>query len=166
MKMKVMLLVGLFALGSAFAGSTPETQAAASKLMALLEMEKNFDSSMQQAVKMQEGMIDQMDLSESEKTEARQAMAGSMKVTLEKFSWAKMEGMFVEIYAEVFTVEELEGIITFYASPAGQKFIAKQPELMAKTMEKMQTVMAELMPAIQAEAMKVHEEIKAKKMAE
>jgi hypothetical protein len=166
MKMKVMLLVGLFALGSTFAESTPGTQAAAAKLMGLLEMDKNFDNSMQQAVKMQEGLIDQMDLSEAEKAEARQAMAGSMKVTLEKFSWAKMEGMFVEIYAEVFTVEELEGIISFYESPAGQKFIAKQPELMAKTMEKMQTVMAELMPAIQAEAMKVHEEIKAKKMAE
>jgi hypothetical protein len=166
MKMKVMLLVGLFALVSTFAESTPETQTAAAKLMGLLEMEKNFDSSMQQAVKMQEGMIDQMDLSESEKTEARQAMAGSMKVTLEKFSWSKMEGMFVEIYAEVFTVEELEGIISFYESPAGQKFITKQPELMAKTMEKMQIVMAELMPAIQQEAMKVHEEIKAKKMAE
>jgi len=166
MRIKVMLVMGLFILGSTFAEPSPEARAAAVKLMSLLEMDKNFDSSMQQAVKMQEGMIDQMDLSDAEKDDARQAMAGTMKVTLEKFSWAKMEGMFVDIYAEVFAAEELEGIIAFYESPAGQKFIAKQPELMAKTMEKMQGVMAELMPAIQKEAMKVHEEIKAKKMAE
>jgi hypothetical protein len=165
-RMKVMLLVGLFALGSTFAEPSPETRAAAVKLMSLLEMDKNFDNSMQQAVKMQEGMVEQMDLSDAEKVEARQAMARSMKVALEKFSWEKMEGMFVDIYAEVFTTEELEGIIAFYETSAGKKFIAKQPELMAKTMEKMQTVMAELMPAIQQEAMKVHEEIKAKKMAE
>jgi hypothetical protein len=166
MKMKVILLVGLFALGSTFAESTPESQAAAKKLIAVLKMDEQFDETMQQVTKMQSGMIDQMDLSEEEKAESRKMIEASMKTTLEKFSWKKMENMFVDIYAEVLTVEELEGIIAFYESPAGQKFVAKQPELTAKTMEKMQTVMAEIMPAIQAEAMKVHEEIKAKKMAE
>jgi hypothetical protein len=161
-----MLLVGLFAVGSVFAEATPETRAAAVKLMDLLEMNKNFDNSMQQVVKMQEGMVEQMDLSEEEKAEALAAMKSGMKVTLEKFSWKKMEGMFVDIYAEVFTTEELNGIIAFYESPAGQKFIAKQPELTAKTMQKMQGVMAELMPEIQKETMKLHQEIKAKKMAE
>jgi hypothetical protein len=166
MKMKVIVLAVLLGAGSTFAEATPETRAAAVKLMGLLEMDKNFDNSMQQAVKMQEGMVDQMDLSDEEKLEARKAMGGSMKVTLEKFSWEKMESMFVDIYAEVFTTEELEGIITFYESPAGQKFVAKQPELMAATMQKMQGVMAELMPEIQKEAMKLAQEIKAKKIAE
>jgi len=44
-------------------------------------------------------------------------------------------------------------IIDFYKSPVGKKMLEKQPELVAATMQRMQTEMAKLMPKIQAATM-------------
>ena len=54
-----------------------------------------------------------------------------------------------ELYASTFTEEELQGVIDFYKSPAGKSFVAKQPELMKKSMELNQAKMSAIMPQIQ-----------------
>ena len=41
----------------------------------------------------------------------------------------------IKVYADTFTEEELKGLISFYKSPVGQKFIEKTPELMKRSME-------------------------------
>jgi hypothetical protein len=51
-------------------------------------------------------------------------------------------------------------VIDFYKSPVGAKFIEKQPELMAQTMQKMQVEMAKIMPKIQADVQKAIQESK------
>lgn len=128
-----------------------DSHAAAEKLLDVLNMDDNFDASMQQAIQMQSSMFDQMNMTEEEKAVAKESMQGTINVTLEKFSWENMKGMFVDIYAEVFTAEELQGIIAFYESAEGQKFVEKQPQLVQVTMQKMQGLMAKLMPEIQKE---------------
>jgi len=60
----------------------------------------------------------------------------------------------------VFTEKELQAVIDFYKSPVGAKFIEKQPELMAQTMQKMQVEMAKIMPKIQADVQKAIQESK------
>lgn len=151
MKLNI-FLISLLMAGTSFAQTiTPESRAAAEKLLAVLKMDENFDNSIKQAVQMQSGMLDKMGLSEEEKAAATKNMKESMSGMLEKFSWANTKGMFVDIYAEVFTGQELQGIIEFYESPAGQKFVEKQPQLMQVTMQKMQALMAEMMPEIQKE---------------
>lgn len=140
-----------------------DSRAAAAKLLDVLEMDKNFDAAMQQAVQMQSGMLDQMDMSAEEKEAAQKGMEKSMQPVLDKFSWENMKGMFVDIYAEVFTAEELQGIVEFYESPEGQKFVQKQPQLMQVTMQKMQALMAEMMPEIQKEMEQLVEEVEAEK---
>ncbi len=52
--------------------------------------------------------------------------------------------MFTEIYQESFSQEEIDGLIAFYASPAGRAYIDKMPLVMQKTM----TVMQSRMPAM------------------
>lgn len=39
---------------------------------------------------------------------------------------------YIRIYRETFTEEELQSLIAFYESPAGQMFIRKTPEIMDK----------------------------------
>jgi len=65
------------------------------------------------------------------------------------FSWEKLRPIFVKAYADAFTEQELDGIIGFYKSPAGQAMIAKTPALMTKTNELVQQQMAAAMPEIQ-----------------
>ncbi len=124
-------------------------RAAAEKLLNLFNMDQTYDQAMTQAMNMAVSMIENQDLPDAEKTNARKAVEASMGVSMEKFSWKRMKGVFVDIYADVLDLEELEGLIAFYESPIGQKFLKKQPQLSLATMEKMQLLMEEMMPDLQ-----------------
>ncbi|HZY62480.1 MAG TPA: DUF2059 domain-containing protein [Edaphobacter sp.] len=64
-------------------------------------------------------------------------------------NWEKMKPIMVRVYAETYTVDELDGILKFYRSPAGQSMVAKSPELMSKTMTLMMQQMSTLQPQIE-----------------
>ncbi len=64
-------------------------------------------------------------------------------------TWESMQEMYVEIYAEVFTVEEMQAVIDFYKSEAGQKMLEKMPELVRKSMEVTQKQIMDKMPEFQ-----------------
>ncbi len=65
-------------------------------------------------------------------------------------SWDAIKGDFVKIYADVFSAEELQGMIDFFKGPVGQKFIGKQPQVQAAVMQRMQSLMLEMQPKIRA----------------
>ena len=75
-----------------------------------------------------------------------------MDMMAQEYSWDKIKGDFITLYVETFTEDEMEGVIAFYKSPAGQAFIKKQPELMRRSMELSQKMMMRIMPKIQAMA--------------
>lgn len=54
------------------------------------------------------------------------------------------------IYSEVFTEEELMGILDFYRSPAGVAMTEKMPQLMEKMMPAQQKMMMGLSPKLQS----------------
>ncbi len=124
-------------------------RAAAEKLLDLFNMDQTYDQAMKQTMSMAVRMIDGQDLPEVEKANARKALEASMNVSMEKFSWKRMKDIFIDIYADVLDLEELEGLIAFYESPIGRKFLKKQPQLSLATMEKMQILMEEMMPDLQ-----------------
>lgn len=74
----------------------------------------------------------------------------SKMVTLmqNQLSWEKMEPMYIRLYSESFTEEELGGMLAFYKSPAGQAVVYKMPTLMQKIMVEMQKMMIEMSPEI------------------
>lgn len=64
-------------------------------------------------------------------------------------SWQTMKPVYVEMYDETFTIDELRPLLAFFKSPAGQAFVYKTPALMANTMKRMQRVVGDMMPDIQ-----------------
>lgn len=71
------------------------------------------------------------------------AMMGDM------FNWQTMEPMFLEIYRSTFSQSEIDSMLSFYSSAAGQAVVAKMPLVMQNTMTIMQKRFQELMPKIQ-----------------
>lgn len=69
-------------------------------------------------------------------------------ITQGAVSWEKLKPTVIQAYSDTYTDQELDGILAFYHSPAGQALIAKSPQLMAKTMQMMQTQMTEVQPQI------------------
>ena len=67
----------------------------------------------------------------------------------ESSSWKVVEPEFVKLYSDTYSEEELDGILAFYHSPAGQAMLAKAPELTEKSIEISRRRMAALTPKIQ-----------------
>ena len=44
-------------------------------------------------------------------------------------SWKKVKGVFIKIYAEAYSADELEKLNAFFSSPTGKAFLKKTPEL-------------------------------------
>ena len=63
----------------------------------------------------------------------------------EELSWATLKPMYVQLYQESFTQEEVDGLIAFYRSPAGEALTNKMPLVMQKTMLLVQSRVASMM---------------------
>jgi hypothetical protein len=63
----------------------------------------------------------------------------------EEMSWDKVRPMFVEIYRDTFTQEEVDGLLAFYRSKLGAVLIDKMPVVMQKSSAATQ---ARLLPLI------------------
>ncbi len=50
-------------------------------------------------------------------------------------SWDKMKPAMVEAYRNVYSEEEIDGLLAFFKSPLGQTYLAKSPEIATKTRE-------------------------------
>lgn len=66
-----------------------------------------------------------------------------------QLSWKAMESDYVDMYSQTFTEEEIDAMIAFYKSPAGQSMIAKTPELTQKSSVLVQKKMVTLIPQMQ-----------------
>lgn len=71
----------------------------------------------------------------------------------EMLAWDTMEPMIVEMYTDLFTVEELRGLAAFYRSDLGRKALAVQPEMTRRLVTMQQRQMQELMPRFIARLM-------------
>lgn len=66
-----------------------------------------------------------------------------------ELSWSKLKPNYVKVYAETFTQDEINGMLAFYKTPAGQAMIQKMPVVMQKTMVMTQQQVQPMMQKIQ-----------------
>ena len=88
----------------------------------------------------------------------REEIGSLMKELLD---WKKLEPMYVRIYQKSFTQPEVDGMIAFYKTPAGQAVIGKMPAVMQSSIDQMQQLMGPVMEKIQRTQQDVASEIKA-----
>ena len=122
----------------------------AAQLLDELHTEKVMDTAFDSISKMQSQMMAGQKLSDEDKAEMTKKMKRSMDAAKKEMNWGSIKPIFVKIYADNFDAADLQGMIDFYKSPVGQKFIEKQPVIQAQTIQAMTT----LMPKIQAAMMK------------
>jgi hypothetical protein len=88
----------------------------------------------------------------------RDEMVSLMKELLD---WKKLEPMYVRIYQKSFTQPEVDGMLAFYKTPAGQAVINKMPTVMQSSIDEMQQLMGPVMEKIQQTQQDVAAELKA-----
>ena len=84
--------------------------------------------------KIQKQVLDAQKLPPDQKEKVRQQVQATMDGMRKGLNWESIKPIFVKIYADNFDEAELEGIIAYYKTPVGQKWIEKQPTIQtAKT---------------------------------
>lgn len=134
----VIIALGISILMGAAHAQEPAKLALSEKLLTVMEMQKTIEQSFSAITKMIPGNA-------AQSPEAKNVFDMIMK----ELSWANIKDGYIKLYAEVFTEEELKGLISFYESPAGQAFVKKQPELTQKSMALSQQMMMKIMPKLQ-----------------
>jgi hypothetical protein len=113
---------------------SPQKKALAGELITLLRLHESMQVIVRERLKTEE--LRNPNLSAEEKASRRRAIEKSYDIEAFKAVWA-------EIYAEIFTEDELKGMIAFFKGPVGGKWIEKQRELEEKIAQRMRDFMRE-----------------------
>jgi hypothetical protein len=162
-------LVADAAVGSSPALGTPATVADAEALLNTMNFEQMMEKTMAGVRKQQGAMIDRMMGQFQAPGVDREAVVALQKRMLDEImsalKFSEMKGEVAKVYSEVFSKEQLQALGAFYASPTGQTFSEKQPEIAEKMNALMIPRVMAAMPKVQAIAKEFAEEQKAKRAA-
>ena len=152
--MKIRLLVASLLFAAVSAHAAPVSTESVEDLLATTKVENllnvmyaNMESAMRQ------GMAESL---KGKKLDAKQQQlvenmpAKMAQVMREEMSWSSLKPVYVQIYKDSFTQEEVDGLLAFYKSPAGQAMINKMPVVMQKSMVVVQQRMGPLMQKMEA----------------
>jgi uncharacterized protein len=124
-------------------------QALAKELFSAMDMEKQMEEGMGQAKQMHKELMAKM-------PSLQNADGTSMEVEdpFKDLNTDALSNDFTMIYAEVLTEEELQGLINFYKSDVGRKYVQKMPEITRRMMQvnqaRTQEIQAKLQERIKA----------------
>lgn len=150
--------------GSGVAGNPP-SEASIKQLLETAQARKLLDSVMAQMDGFMKQAIQQatqgQKIPPKVQKDIDKRQAETMAVLKETLDWNKLEPMYLRIYQKSFTQQEVDGMIAFYKTPAGQAVINKMPAVMQNTMDEMQQMMGPMMQRIQRMQQEVVAELKA-----
>lgn len=149
-------------------GEPLETPASEASIRELIEVT--------QARKILDGLNDQLD--GASQASMQQALAGQqvspeqqqvlnemrtkmIRIITDSMQWDQMEPMFIDIYKQIFTQAEIDGMLAFYKTETGQALIAKMPLVMQYSMQVVQARAASIMPQVQQLQRETLEKLKA-----
>jgi uncharacterized protein len=89
------------------------------------------------------------DLPEDQKKDATVYYEKLYALVATKYDWNKLEPAYEQIYVDLYTEQEIDGILAFYKSPVGHAFLSKTPEATGKMLEISEQQMRLLTPQIQ-----------------
>ena len=132
------------------AAAQQPSQAQVDRLLEVMRARETLDAVLPQVQASQQQMVAQMtagqELDEAERDRINRVMEITNSRLAEALTWENMEPIYRDIYARTFTGEDVDAMIEFYESPAGQKTLDKMPQLMQNTMQAVQQL---VMPVLQ-----------------
>ena len=142
------------AVGRAADPAAPASEASAKELLEVSHARQLLDNMLAQVGGMMKTQMQQATagktITPADQANMDKGQAKGMEVLKSELSWDKLEPMYVQVYTQSFTQSEVEGIVAFYKTPAGQALVNKMPAVMQNTSTIMQQRMAGLMPKMMA----------------
>jgi hypothetical protein len=131
------------------------------RLLEVMDMQAMMAAMMDQVAQAQEPMLVEAfgkDASQADRARMQALMAKANEITRRHMAWPVLEPVVRDVYAQVFSKQEVAAMTAFYATPEGSAILRKSPQAAALTMQKLQPIMvaamAEVKTAIEAEVAK------------
>jgi hypothetical protein len=155
--MKKILVLACLALNSLLCNAAQPSEESIEKLMTTMQTQKMIATMLPQMEAMMQSMSDKSLDSQTMTPEARAKAKTAAAATVQKMmpimrkllSWENLEKMYIPIYRDTFTQEEIDGLIAFYASPAGKALVEKMPLVLQKTMASTQQMITPMLQELQ-----------------
>ena len=140
---RVLAFAALLAALNAYAA--PASQESVENLLVATKVESMMDSmysGMEQVMRqgMEQG-IQGKPISPEQQRILNAMPAKFVVVMREEMNWQKIKPLYVQLYRDTFEQEEVNELLVFYASPAGQALLNKMPVVMQKSFALSQQLM-------------------------
>jgi uncharacterized protein len=150
---------------AAFANDAPPSDASIGELTTLSHSHEMYRGMQSQLDAMISSSMKEASRGQSI-TPERQAVLDRMRAKIvaafnDIFNAEAMENLKLRIYQATYTQDEVDGLIAFYKSPAGQALVNKNPLLMQNTMDEMKALMRPLIQQISEIKKQGEQEMKA-----
>jgi hypothetical protein len=153
--MKSLLALVAAILVSLAAHAAPPTDESIDALLTASKTQRTLEgvlSSMDQLMRQSQAAASRGQPLSAQQQRVMEAVTSRLALVIrDELSWSNMRPVYLQIYRESFTQEEVDGVLAFYTSPAGIAFVEKMPLVMQKSTELMQGRMAPMIKRIRAE---------------
>lgn len=150
--MKRFALATLLLLSAPFAQAAQPSDAQIDKLLQVMNYEEMKAGILKQ---MGIGMRDMAasmlpkDVSDQDRARFDRVMNQQVAFAGKLLAWENIGPIYRKVYGEVFTAEEVQAMIDFYASEQGRSLLKKMPLAMGRTMQEMQPMLQSMMVDLQ-----------------
>ena len=123
------------------------------RLLKVMDAQSMMEGIMKQFSVSQQSMVQEAfgkDLSDAERERMQELLAKTNAITLKHMSWTALEPVMREVYAQVFSKQEVNAMIAFYSTPEGASILKKSPRVLAVTMQEIQPIAHDAMLEVKA----------------
>jgi uncharacterized protein len=128
------------------------------ELLKLTNADRMVSQMFDQMKSIEMNQLNSMNIAPDQRALVQQTQEQILQLLQNALSWDKLKPALVKVYTETFTEEEIDGILNFYKTPAGQALLQKMPTLIQRSMQTGQQMVADVLPQIQ----KMTEDLKRK----
>lgn len=164
MKLKSALALAAFCLSFNLCAA-PATDASIEELLNLTQAQSTLDAAHAQLEQvMKDGMNQALQgqrMNPKQQAAVDKLPARMAKIIREEVTWEKMKPQLMVVYRDIFTQEEINGLIDFYKTPTGQTMTRKMPQVLQKSVQISQNMMMQVMPKMQQLMQETVDEIRA-----
>ncbi|MGO1718914.1 MAG: DUF2059 domain-containing protein [Luteimonas sp.] len=152
-KVSCIFALAVLLLAAPFAYAQQSSDAQVDRLLEVMRAKQTLEAILPQVQASQQQMVAQLtagqQLDAQEQEQIQRIMATTNARVAEALSWEKMEPVYRDIYTATFNTEDIDAMIEFYASPAGQNLLDKMPQLMQNTMTAVQQLITPMLQQLE-----------------
>ncbi len=133
----------------------PPSDADVERLLVAARAQSLLDSMLPQMEAMQQQQLAQVtqgrELTAQQREQLDRIQAKTTDILRRALAWEEMRPLYIDLYKQTFSKQDVEAMVHFYESPAGRSLLDKTPALMQNLMSAIQLKMAPLFRELESE---------------